>query len=256
MTDLHLIDDETLDRSPTVGAHLSDLVARDGGRVLVLGRGHGARRLGLTEFDCVDIPTPPAPLVGRRVRRAVRRCGALGRVISWSPRAGRHAASLGIGYRRRSHTLEPMVIDATRLDGVDGASVRGDLGAEPDDVVVWLMGDRPGRANAMAAIQVIGLAAEAGLKTRLLVSPTADRLNQARRVVETMGRAERLIVDERAAEPWAVLAGCDAALSASHDAVHERLSAAWSRAAGVAIVRLDEGGRRGGAQRLVELAGP
>jgi len=178
---------------------------------------------------------PAAVLQVRRALRAAR-CDVL---HSWNRPAGAIAAKLKPHYTAQVHTemhgpatrTAPPAIDASRLRR-DRSAVRREWGVEDETVkIVAVLGDPPGTIDTLTASLGVGLAAEAGRTVRQLISPRAGRFVNVRRMLETAGRAHRLIVDARADEPWRVLGACDIAV-----VMCGSLAWSWAVASGLPIV--------------------
>lgn len=265
MAVLHLIDDETLSRCPAVGAHLCDVMASAAAnpatkpptppRVLILGRGHDAEALGLRSFDAVPIPGRPSLFAKRPLKRWAKQAGPIEQIINWSSRAAHFAGAIAPAAKQQHSDHVPVAIDEARLRQAHRAELRERFEIEPHEKIVWLLGDRTRSGNALVALEVVGLAAEAGLPVRLLTSPEAQRLNTALHIVETMRCPGRLIVSDLAARPWLAAAMADAAISVAPHPHADRLCTAWATAAGLPVVRAPHrDDRRAGAKALLSLA--
>lgn len=99
--------------------------------------------------------------------------------------------------------------------------------------IVALIADWPQAADAVRGITAVGLAAETGRPLCMLVHPLARGVGRAVNIARAMGRANRVIVDDRAAPPWPCLAACDAAVVVDEAATGSR---AIFEAAGLAVL--------------------
>ena len=122
-------------------------------------------------------------------------------------------------------------VDASRLGEHNREAIRAPLKVDDDTLLVAALADPPGAVEALDALMAVGLAREAGRLVLVVISPNARRVGRAQRLVESLSRGRRMIVDERIDRPWELLGGCDAAL-----VIRAGLSAAWAMAAGLPIV--------------------
>lgn len=129
--------------------------------------------------------------------------------------------------------MEPARPDGARLDAAARDDLRRGWGVERDTRVAWLAADAAGEREVLAAAAATGLASEAGRPWWLVVHPSSPGLRRVRRLLEAMGRPERLIEDARWSEPWRAMAGADAALAVGGPV---DLSLGWARLAGLARV--------------------
>jgi hypothetical protein len=229
---IHLIDQRTCERAAPVAAHLADLARRDRSqRVVLVGRAHAARGVGLPVNRRVDVSPVAMGLARTKLWRTLRTMRADAPVVAWSEAALRLARRCGVDAIDSSG--QPIVCDATRIDQSRRQPLRQAWGVGGDDRVVLVLGDRHASIDAAAGLVAIGLAAETGRPYRMLCHPRAAGLGRAEHVAEAMGRADRLIVDDRADQPWRVLPGADAALAVGDDG---RRGVAWAEAARVPVI--------------------
>lgn len=240
---LHLIDQQTCERSPATAAHLADLAGSnaDDHRVVLIGRAHAGCAVGLSADQLIDTPASAMWLgrwaLAKQVRAYQRdnaqadRANPNGVIVAWSakarallPRALRQAA--------RSADDLPLAIDTDRLACADRQTLRDQWEAEPDDRFVLLLGDAPEQMNAAAGLLATGLAGETGRRWRLVISERARGMMRAYRMTESMDRADRMVVDDRADRPWLLMSGLDAVLAFGPGC---RRGMAWAMAGGVAI---------------------
>lgn len=138
----------------------------------------------------------------------------------------------------RVHVLRPG-LDLSMIAHNQRPSIRREWGVEdPTARVVALLSDPPWAADCRDASMTIGLVEEV-LKGRvagvwLVVHPEQLHRNRIQRQLRDLGRANRIIVDPRLAQPWSILPGCDAALSFGPQA--SGLSMLWAMASNVPIV--------------------
>lgn len=99
--------------------------------------------------------------------------------------------------------------------------------------IVAALSDWPQAIDAVAALMAVGLAAETGRPLHLLIHPQAPGVRRAITVAHAMGRHDRVIVDDRAAAPWACLGACDAAVVINP---HAATSPAVFEAAGLPVI--------------------
>ncbi len=119
-------------------------------------------------------------------------------------------------------------------DPLDPTTLRAHWQAPEEAFILALLGDWPAAADALGGIVAVGLAAETGRPLRMLAHPRARGIDRAIAIAAAMGRADRVITDERALPPWPILPAVDAALAIGP---HCARSVEAAKAAGVAVVR-------------------
>jgi hypothetical protein len=130
-------------------------------------------------------------------------------------------------------TREHRWLDPTRIDPSGRSSLREQWQLDENDRVAALLADSTTAMDAAKALVAVGLAAETGRPWRLLLHPQAAGVDRAVRIAEAMGRAERLLFDQRLLEPWSILPGCDAAVVVAEPC---KVALTWAMAAKVPIV--------------------
>ena len=84
--------------------------------------------------------------------------------------------------------------------------------ADPDTVLVGLLGDPPTAADAWRGLLIVDLLSETGRSARLVYHPAAHGAQRARRAAERVGHGDRIIFEPAMGRPWRVLGACDVAL--------------------------------------------
>ena len=136
------------------------------------------------------------------------------------------------------HVLRPG-IDLGMVAHESRPALRRQWGLASDQVkLIALLGDPPHAADALCAVRMIMLAADAypcaRQPIRLLACPDQARRLGAERLLGGLGRAHWIICEARLAQPWQVLPGCDLALALGPHA--GGLSLLWALAANVPVV--------------------
>jgi hypothetical protein len=136
------------------------------------------------------------------------------------------------------HILRPS-IDLGRPRGSDRAALRREWGVtHPKTRIVALACDPPAAGDCLPAMLAVSLAASAqradGYDLRLLVHPGQRHRRRAQNMMIHLGQPQRLLLDERLAQPWEVLPGCDMVLALGPGA--GGLSLLWAMAASLPIV--------------------
>jgi glycosyltransferase involved in cell wall biosynthesis len=155
------------------------------------------------------------------------------------------------GFDRRHLALFPPAIDAAAAGPFTRSKVRArwqlQLGLDPGTFVVGLLSEPIRWPDVRAAATSIARVTLAGRNIRLLVHPRAARRIEAQRFLREVDMEDFLIFDDRAAEPWTILRGLDAAyVSAGWRPGPEpsMLPLLWSLACGVpAITELNDATR-------------
>lgn len=104
------------------------------------------------------------------------------------------------------------------------------------DRVIALLSDDPRRVDAAGGVLTVAVVEEAARdqpgssRLRLLAHPDAASSTRGRRIADDSGSPHRFMVDPEMAQPWRLLASCDAALLCGP---HTELAAAWAAAAGI-----------------------
>lgn len=240
---LHLIDEATCRDAPPRAAWLADLLAELADAQLVVvahADAPHARRLGLEAGAFVRRRWPwLVPPTGSTLRQ-LRGVAEWGRVYDWSldGSLARLAERLADGSARSPDEL-PVKFDDRRLNAADRDELRTTWGVDPETRIAWLASDSVGAVDVMLGVAATGLAAEAGRPWALVVHPGMPGVDRARRLVEAMGRSERLILDDRGLEPWSIAEGCEATIVCHSQA---RLAVRWAELAGVQVVATPDAG--------------
>lgn len=197
----------------------------------------GAAALAAMQFrrtpKVITITVPPSTKAVRWLRAITG--GTAGRTVLLPISATIHRQLLSAGLPQPAvHVLRPG-LDMSRVAHGSRASLREHWSVPPDAKVVALVADPVDGADVMAGILAVGLADEAcGGPLSLLAHPMARHSRRAARHMERLGKSYRLILDQRAAQPWLVMPGCDVALAQGTGA--GGLSLLWAMCANVPIV--------------------